>query len=763
MSSVTQEAATPHVVRSDETLDATWVIDEVTESLNDIGEWITEAQEHEKTALAMWDGQSADGRKYAKNFGKKVFPHEGAPDCRVHMTGTAIDELTMLEMLASDSAKVQVIAMEASDAASSKRVETLMKYETRQRLRGELWRERNFAKQIKHTFGHAVMHVGWEQRMGTAAAKMTAEDLVKMQTERALAEARQSAMEQGAPADESGEVLTPDEKILIADGAALMVEALLMDDDVMPIVEMIKLKHPLLSVQRARRVAREIKKTGSAEFASPFRKPGKPSVKAFWPGIDIFYSWWSPVDRAPWVARVDTYSEPELRAKPKTDGWDQEAVNALLAMGPTKVVDSGVIMQAISGTTEKMFNEPARLTFSQRLAAKERMAYEVLHITVNTVDEDGYPAVQEIILHPGLCGKDRRGKEGEHILLNRLVDYYFEGGCYVDMRREYKSRSNFESRGVPEMAGTHQWLLKNTRDAAMTRTAFATMPIVKVTSHKAGGGARWDYQPGTKLPLAPGGDAQYMDAPRMDQGSLLDASMIERDAANMLGLHHAELPQAKIMMHQQWIVTGGLLEDRELLLRILAMDQQFMDPLYVSRVLGNGPLPFQVTREEIAGSFDFVLEFDVKSLDMEYLQKRWSALKDAFSIPGVAGQIPTVPVVSWLLNNIDPGLADIVTGSLSERNTNESEAEKSAIAMMLTGIEPSVTESMDAAVRMQTMQEQMKVNPNVQQAYAQGGTFMEMMNARMEAFQFAIQQKTENAQIGRTGFKPVMSEENAAA
>ena len=112
MSSATQEAATPHVVRSDETLDATWVIDEVTESLSDIGEWITEAQEHEKTALAMWDGQSADGRKYAKNYGKKVFPHEGAPDCRVHMTGTAIDELTMLEMLASDSAKVQVIAME---------------------------------------------------------------------------------------------------------------------------------------------------------------------------------------------------------------------------------------------------------------------------------------------------------------------------------------------------------------------------------------------------------------------------------------------------------------------------------------------------------------------------------------------------------------------------------------------------------------------------------------------------------------------------
>jgi hypothetical protein len=141
---------------------------------------------------------------------------------------------------------------------------------------------------------------------------------------------------------------------------------------------------------------------------------------------------------------------------------------------------------------------------------------------------------------------------------------------------------------------------------------------------------------------------------------------------------------------------------------------------------------------------------------MEYLQKRWSALKDAFSIPGVAGQVPTVPVVSWLLNNIDPGLADLVTGSLSERNAAEAEEEKAAIAMLLTGVEPTVTESMDAATRLQVDQEQMQKNPAVAQAYAAGGMFTEMLNRRMAAFQFAVQQRTENAQVGRTGFKPVV-------
>jgi hypothetical protein len=44
----------------------------------------------------------------------------------------------------------------------------------------------------------------------------------------------------------------------------------------------------------------------------------------------------------------------------------------------------------------------------------------------------------------------------------------------------------------------------------------------------------------------------------------------------------------------------------------------------------------------------------------------------------------------------------------------------------------------------------------VAQAYAAGGMFTEMLNRRMAAFQFAVQQRTENAQVGRTGFKPVV-------
>lgn len=751
----TSDTDTAHVVASDETLDASWVLAEVTDTLTDLGDWITDAQEHERTALAVWDGQSADGRKHRERYGKKVFPFEGAADSRVHLTGQAVDELTMLEMMAIDSAKVQVIAMEFTDAAASKKVETLMKYETRQRLRAELWRESNFARQIKHTWGHAVVHVGWEQQMGTARVVMTTDDLSKQLAQQVMLEMQQQLQDRGM----TDLQLSPEEQLQAADTADAQMAALLADQNRDAIATLIRARHPLLSLKRARRVARDLIDTGRVEFGAPFRKPGRPSIKALLPGFEVFYPWWSHViERAPWVARVEALSEPELRAKVTSDGWDAAAVQAMIDMGPTPVIDVGAVLQALGEENHRLLNEPARLAFTERLASRQRLHYEVLIITVQTVDEDGYPATQEVICHPSLVSKDKRERGEEKVLANRLVDYYFEGGCYVGLRREFKARPLWESRGVSELAGTHQWLLKATRDASMDRTSFATMPIVKVSARRmsAGKGERWDYEPGSKLPVGPGDDVGYLSPPPLDQGTILDSKEIRGDAANLLGLHNAELPQAKVQMHQQWLVTNALLEHREMLLRILGMDQQFMEPLHVSRVLGAGPLPFQVTREEIAGSYDFVLEFDVKSLDMEYLQKRWSALKDAFSIPGVAGQLPTVPVVSWLLNNIDPGLSDIVTGSLQERSTQQAEEEKVAISMMMNGLEPEVTEGMDASVRLQTDQQQLQGNPAVAAAYAQGGLFTQLMNARVAAWQQQIQQRTENAQIGRTGFKPVL-------
>jgi hypothetical protein len=65
------------------------------------------------------------------------------------------------------------MAMEANDVDAAGRVQTLLNYEVKQRLRAELWRELNFAAQWTRIFGHAVMHVGWSQEWTTGRERLS--------------------------------------------------------------------------------------------------------------------------------------------------------------------------------------------------------------------------------------------------------------------------------------------------------------------------------------------------------------------------------------------------------------------------------------------------------------------------------------------------------------------------------------------------------------------------------------------------------------
>jgi hypothetical protein len=141
------------------------LIAEVEQEITDLGGWLTQARANEENVLAIWEGQSEDGRKWGKNYGREVFPWEGSSDTRVRLTDAAVDELTMLQMTAFFSANLRAMAMEANDVDAAGRVQTLLNYEVKQRLYSELWREFNFAVQWKECFGHSLVHVGWRRIM----------------------------------------------------------------------------------------------------------------------------------------------------------------------------------------------------------------------------------------------------------------------------------------------------------------------------------------------------------------------------------------------------------------------------------------------------------------------------------------------------------------------------------------------------------------------------------------------------------------------
>jgi hypothetical protein len=744
---------TLHQISSTSNVDAAKIIDEVEKTLTDLGSWIADTQRHELTQRAEWTGQNQDGRKHERDYGQPVFPYEGAADTRNRLADMSIDELVQLKIVAFFNASMRAIAMEANDVDAAGRVQTLLHYELKQRLLSELWKELNFATSWSETYGHAALGVTWQESWTTGLVQIGIEDL-------ATALSAQLQMEAGEPmeAQEDAEAVPP----MIEDAFGL-VEMFLMDKDDKvgqdTLVALVQQLYPSLPEARARRVVTRLRTEGVDEFRVPVARPGRPTVKAYMPGFDIFYPWSvCDADEAPWVAVQEMLWEPDLRAKEKTEGWDPVFIERLLAHGPGPCVDQAAMEARIHGTASQPGNMiTSRHTINRYQTDRERsqLQYAVLRVHVKGIDEDGIPALHEIIMHPAISS----GKDGV-IAVNRVLDYYHEGGCFITLRREYKIRSAWESRGVPELAQTSQMEMKVDRDSMMDRTALNTLPPVTVEG-ATGMGKGERYEP---LGIRPGGNVltprngRAPELMRLPAYSPTDSifKIVARDNANLLGLLNADLPPEKISIHRQWLVTGYLIQVRGLVLRILSLDQQFMDPIQVSRVIGSGEMPYTVTREEIAGQYDVHLTFDVKSLDMDWLKERLAVLKEAVQFDR-SGAFKDVPVMKYLVAAVDPNLADLAIADVESAREAEVEDEKKAIGTLLSGVEIKPPQGANANVRLETAQAEIANNPVVNQRYQQDPWFRRMMERRMDKWEFDLQQK-QNAQTGRDGWVPAMDD-----
>jgi hypothetical protein len=721
------------------------VLVNLNDRLSEVGNYLGDVQEMEKTTLCIWEGQSQDYRKWDKNYGYLVAPYDGAADTRVRFVDAGIKELVQLEMTAFFGAQPQAIQMGAEDARTAGKVGQLLKYEIQQRMMPELWREFNLLGTWRHTFGSAVMRVDFLQPWTTGKAVLTQEELLVwlMQRNTPMPEPE---MEMAGLLDEAAMMASTLDDLMSNPYAAQLVQEWVME------------RYPVLSDKRSLRVARdlvkELGKNGLVEFRVPIQKAGRPKVKAYCLGVDIFYDWWlDDVRRADVVHCVDCYTEAEIRSMRLLEGWNEDFIEALLKQGPTPAVDSatmariGTIHTAARSLTAQ-FSTGGR-TVGDRTEQLLKQ-YQVVRSYVRSVDEDGFPQLHEVVSHPSLSGD---GKE-QTVGCNRLVDYYDDSGsCFVGFRTEYASRPMWESRGVPELVGGTQWELKKIRDNRMNRSDLVTNPPVRSSIRNEPGKApRLGIAPGHLVLDGMKGNTEYMTPPNYDADTVAMVNELKEDAANLLGLAHKNLLPGRMEMSQQWMINNFLIGARDVVLLILSMDQQFMDPIMVSRVVGGGnDQAFSVTREEIAGQFDVMLKFDVKSLNVEYIMGRWGVIEKAYANDR-SGVMNDEAITRWLLNSIDPSLADIAVGDAKQVSEDEVNDEKRELALAAMKIVIPPNKIRNPQSRLQAIQEVMSQNPTLGPMYQQDAQYREIVDARAAKYQFDLSQR-ENAQIGREGYQ----------
>ncbi len=733
-----------HVVRTTADADPQKLVEEINLCLTDLSVWQMDARDNEETMHALWEGQSEDGCKHEEVLRHPAFPFEGAADTRQRLADMSVDELVMLQVMAFFGGEMRTVAMEANDTDAAGRVHTLLQFELKQRLASTLWEEMNYASQWCEGYGHAVVSVMWRKKWRTGKEKVNTEMLAELVLARMNAEAEAA----GQP------------PVAILEDAMAIIEGFLMEKGNAEVVSLLQDKYPSLPEKRAERVVENLRKKGQDEFRVPVEVPGRPEVRALMPGFEVFYPWGDKVENAPWIAVEECYWEPDLLAKVRNEGWSQEFVDKLIELGPGRVVDQATLQKraaALETNARRMFGRGAESVYARNGEMKQRQ-YAVLRVFLRAIDEDGVEALHEMVLNPNVMTAD-----GAPILgLNQISDYYHEGGCFVSLRREYKTRNPWESRGVPQLAKNPQWELKQRRDAAMDRTSLNTLPPVRVPLRRAGAGLRlesYGIRPGGTVPSEMSGGAgnqvDFMRLPAYQSDAEIQAEIV-RDNANLLGLLHPELSPEKIMTQRQWIVKNFLVQARQVVLRILALDQQFMAPIQVSRVIGSGQLPYAVTREEIAGSYDVMLNFDVRSLDMDWLKQRLQVLKEAVQFDR-SGAFQDVPVMKYIIGAIDPNLADMAIADVQSARDMEAEDEKKAIGTLAAGVEIKPPQGANANVRLQTLQAELSQNPVINARYQQDPAFRMMIDRRAEKWQFDLQQR-QNAQTGRDGWVPAMDE-----
>jgi hypothetical protein len=720
-------------------------LDELTRKITDAAayglDFLTRMDEAERVRFAVWDGQSEDGRKWAKNYNAVVFPWEGASDARVRFADGIVNERAMAKSRAFRAAKLQTAAREAFDMESSANTTILLDYVVKTLMADHVFAEVELAANWSEQNGLSYIGIEWERRIEAEPKTITLDDITRLAIESGV-EQVQAEMETAA-----ADGVPPSEEEAAA--ALSEVQAASIDDVQQLFLDPAREAEAVQAVQSitglrpaaAKRVLRDLRQQGTADYHVPYMAVNRPRWTARVPFVDVFFPpHITEMQDADWVALTEWVSEAELRGRALAEGYDPEWVEeALKHKG-----------KAVNWTTDARttgINISRVGTQGNPIADQDlhRDEVQIVHMHYRAMmPDEQLPAIFSTTFHHAVTELTAR---------HEMMRYRHGQIPGVLVRREYASRAAIESRGVAELAATHQGEMKVQRDSRVDRTSLATLPPLQGDSTRAG--QTFAIRPGVNIPTRRGSELKFMDPPRYDLGSVEIENAIKADAYRYFGLHDQTVPPVLTVMHGQDGVDKFFSALNQALTQTLQLVQQFMDPMMAIRVT-NSPVPVQIAREEIQGKFDVTAVFDVRDLDPEYMVKKVSTVATVVLPMDSAGRVDRGGLAEWAMNAIDPVLAKRVLLPVEAANAKETDEEKAALAMMAAGVEPSMPpdSGMNHPLRLQVLQAAVAANPTLQQRLQQDQMFAAMLEARVKFHQQAVMQE-QNKIIGRTGSAPV--------
>jgi hypothetical protein len=682
-----------------ETKDIAGYLSNIQEAESDVAGYLDKKQRNYEVRHAIWSGQDPSGRKKSAALGYAAFPWDGASDARIRLADQIVNENCALLVNSFFRSKLQLQPVETSDAAAKIAAETAVKWMLFQHCADDLRREVELLAQYQEQYGLGIMAVNWRRTTRTEEKTITLDDLNAM-----LAETGNPILQVLLES-----IMDPLQE---ADAAAMLREIVGEEAGKVGVV-------------------RDLRNTGAATYENPYLFENRPEFVALEPWEDIYFpASTSDLQRARFIAWREIVTEAELRERVLTDGYDEAFVEAAMRH-------------------KGMYRRPIRNYYRSEIISleTEREMVEIWHYYDKKADEKtGATRIHYCVLHPSVP---------ENVGLSELLPYHHQQYPFVEFARERVSRCLLESRGVPEILESAQLEIKTQRDYRSDRASISTLPPVRVPANR--GKVNMIFGPGAQVAERRPNEFGWMDPPRFDQGTIEIENATRADVDQYFGRFSGAVPPQLSMLMQQTAVDRWLRSCKALTAQAFALMQQYLSDTEILRVAGSLPAPFQVSREAIQGKFDLTAEFDVRDLDNEFLGKKLDYIAKLAVPLDVAGVIDRASLVKFVMSAVDPSLAAQVVRSTEAATAAEAEDEQLAYTKIAAGTEPPLPqEGINAQLRLQVLQGIVQANPAVQQRYGQDEIFRKMMDARMQALQFQLQQ-IQNAQIGRVGAAPALA------
>ena len=664
--------------------------------------------QNENVRYNKWPGQSTDGRKWDKNLpeGEPAFPWNGASDVTVPLSDDIINQICAEELVAFFRSIPRAKGIEASDIEPTGYITKLLEWMIGTKQYKELTREVELHSQYTLTYGWSVLHITWQQEYQLKLVKQTMQQIAE------------SARQAGAAGN--------------AELAAL--PQMIMDPEQEDaVVELSVQLIAGITRKRARMAVRELRRTGETLVPMPYLCKNEPCIVALKPWDDVvFHPSLCDIQHGR-VFIKERIKEVDLRARIHSDEYDETWV------------DEAAKQKGVCSTWNDQFQ------VGWAFVPMRDNDIEIIHSYVRQLDEENIPGIYHTIFHPLAT----RGSDGDKEIYakHELLNYAHGKMPFVVRKREHRARRIMSSRGIPEIVSTWQREVKVQRDALVDQTSFGTVPPIIVPTLM---GSNWIFGPALHVEVdAPGREPRFMDVPTRGAPVAFDLiETINLQTDRYFGRPNAKIPPLVATIRQQMTVQGNLTSWTEAFQQELQLIEQFMRPDEIQRITGSAP-SWSQQGLEIERQYDFILTFDVREMDTDYMQAKLKLIKDAIVPMDVTGRIDRNKLIDFLLRSIDPTLAKellVDQGSASKQLRNRV---KNDVLQMYAGNEPDYVE-MDptAKAQLQFGREILQSNPRYQEAMKRDARFGELMSNWEKNLIHSVEQE-QNKQIGLTGVKPM--------